>query len=212
MSDELNALLNRSLQLEMAARDLIDLRAVNDDRVLASRVMCGLAFEHSESVKLLAASGSFSSAAGLIRMQFDVLVRSMWVLYAAPDATIATLLAELTSDTVKKADDVPSMSAMLGSMEGKAPDIAMNMLKEFKQYHWKPLSSWIHGGKHAFHRHSEGYPVHLLLQIIKASNGLLMMTTMHLVMISANPSLSGKVSVLQREYVDCLPTPVSPVA
>ena len=57
---------------------------------------------------------------------------------------------------------------MLEKLESKAPEVAMDMLKEFRVHQWKPLSSFVHGGLHAIHRHDTGYPVVLLLQVVKS--------------------------------------------
>jgi hypothetical protein len=79
------------------------------------------------------------------------------------------------------------------------------MLLEFKEYSWKPLSSFIHGGIHAIGRNREGYPLPLLLQLLKASNGVTMMTAMLLVILSNNPTFKGKIPTIQREFAGCLP-------
>jgi hypothetical protein len=94
---------------------------------------------------------------------------------------------------------------MLKKLDGKAPKVALDQLLEFKEYHWKPLSSYIHGGIHAVNRQSVGYPLTLLQQILKASNGLSIMVGMLLIIISADRTQSGKIPKLQFEYIDCLP-------
>ncbi|WP_412034982.1 DUF6988 family protein, partial [Vibrio sp. 1403] len=47
--------------------------------------MCSVSLEHAESLKILLATRNFTSALGLLRLQFESLVRGMWVLYAASD-------------------------------------------------------------------------------------------------------------------------------
>ncbi len=79
------------------------------------------------------------------------------------------------------------------------------MLLEFKEYSWKPLSSYIHGGAHAIHRHSTGYPATLLEQVLKASNAVSTMVAMLLVILSGDRAQRGKITKLQMEYSDCLP-------
>jgi len=51
--------------------------------------MCSVAFEHAESVKVLIASGNFTSALGLVRLQYEALVRAMWLLYSASDIAVS---------------------------------------------------------------------------------------------------------------------------
>ncbi len=131
----------------------------------------------------------------------------MWLLYAASDAAVEKLASELTTEKAGKAEKLPMLSEMLKKLEGKAPNEPLSMLQEFKQYSWKPLSSFIHGGIHAINRHSKGYPVPLLEQALRASNGVSLMVGNLLVILSGDPAQSGKISRLQMQFCDCLPPP-----
>lgn len=172
---------------------------------MACRVLCGVAFEHAESAKLLIVAGNFTSAVSLLRLQYEALVRAMWLLYAASDESVEKLAGELTHEGAKRAEKLPMLSEMLAQLEGKAPKQAIDMLLEFKQYSWKPLSSFVHGGIHAITRHSKGYPIGLLEQALKASNGVSMMLGMLLVILSGDNTQQGKISGIQVEFSDCLP-------
>jgi hypothetical protein len=86
----------------------------------------------------------------------------MWLLYAASELSTSKLMSELTHESAKKADKLPMLSEMLKNLDGKAPKEAMDSLFEFKEYSWKPLSSYVHGGIHAVNRHSKGYPMQRL--------------------------------------------------
>jgi len=90
--------------------------------------------------------------------------------------------------------------------EGKAPAEAIRPLIEFKEYSWKPLSSYVHGGIHAVTRRSKGYPAQLLASALKSSNGLLMMAGMMLVILSGDPPYSGRMAAMQRDFADCCPS------
>lgn len=147
----------------------------------------------------------FYFAIGLLRLQYEVLVRAMWLLYAASEEGVAKLAGVLTHEGAQRAEKIPMLSEMLKELEGKAPAQTMGMLLEFKQYSWKPLSSFVHGGIHAIHRHSKGYPVALLEQALKASNGVSMMVGMLLVILSGDPSQQGKIPQVQSEFADCMP-------
>lgn len=193
----------RSAELENKITAFFELKPYdNSDRVLSSRIMCSVAFEHAESTKILIASGNFTSATGLLRLQYEALVRAIWLLYAASELSRSTLMSELTHESAKEANKLPMLSEMLKNLEGKAPQEAMDKLFEFKEYSWKPLSSYVHGGIHAINRHSKGYPIPLLFQ---ASNGLSVMVGMLLVILSGDPRQSGKITEISKEFVDCLP-------
>ncbi|MCP8687770.1 DUF6988 family protein [Marinobacterium sedimentorum] len=172
---------------------------------MASRVMCSIAFEHAESAKMLISAGNLTSATGLVRLQYEALVRAMWLRYAASDIAVSKLTSELTRETATRANNLPMLSEMLEKMQGKAPEEAVNMLLEFKEYSWKPLSSFIHGGIHAIHRHSKGYPIPLLEQMLRISNGVSVMVGMLLVILHGGGAQRGKIPKIQGEFSDCLP-------
>lgn len=198
--------LGRSLELE---NDLLDFLSIDDrcsdKRVKASKILCTIVFEHSESIKILISTGNLTSATGLVRLQYEALVRAMWLLYAASDVAVDKLMAELTNESAQKANNLPMLSEMLTKLEGKAPEVAMDALNEFKQYSWKALSSYVHGGIHAISRHSKGYPVEQLIQLLKTSNGLLIMAGMLLVILSGDANQKGKIPSIQMKFKDCLP-------
>lgn len=206
LSNNLDQLLTRSLELE---NTLLGFLLINekfsDKRVKASKILCSIVFEHSESVKILISTGNLTSATGLVRLQYEALVRAMWLLYAASDIAVDKLMAELTNESAQKANKLTMLSEMLTKLEGKAPEVAMDALNEFKQYSWKALSSYVHGGIHAISRHSKGYPVEQLIQLLKTSNGLLIMAGMLLVILSGDTNQKGKIPTIQMKFKDCLP-------
>ena len=169
----IDKLLSRSAEFEEKLLELFSLELqVKTERIISSRTMCNITFEHAESAKMLIASGNYTSAIALVRLQYEALVRAMWLLYAASDTAVSKIMSELTQESAAKANKLPMLSEMLKKLEGKAPQQALDMLNEFKEYSWKPLSSFIHSGIHAVSRHSKGYPVPLLYQLIKISNGV----------------------------------------
>lgn len=154
---------------------------------------------------MLIVSGNFTSAVGLLRLQYEALVRAMWLLYAASDTAVEKLSVELTHERARKSEKITMLSEMLRKLEGNAPAEALDMLLEFKEYSWKPLSSFVHGGIHAINRHSKGYPVTLLEQALRASNGVSLMVGMLLVILSGDLTQNKKIQKIQREFTDCLP-------
>jgi hypothetical protein len=104
-------LLSRSAKLEAVLAEYLELKPYDGStRLMVSRVLCGVAFEHAESAKILIASGNFTSAIGLLRLQYEALVRATWLLYAATDAAVAKLAAELTHEGAKKAEKMPMLA------------------------------------------------------------------------------------------------------
>jgi hypothetical protein len=202
----INHLLSRSVELEKNLLEFLVLPPFDDSqRIMVSRVMCSISFEHAESAKMLISTGNLTSATGLVRLQYEALVRAMWLLYAATDTDVLKLTSELTQETAHKENRLPMLSEMLDKLQGKAPQEPLNMLREFKQYSWRPLSSFIHGGIHAIDRHSKGYPLPLLEQMVRISNGVSLMVGMLLVILHGGGEQVGKIPRIQREFADCLP-------
>jgi hypothetical protein len=202
----IDTLIARSADLEEELHRLLALQPANDsERLAASRIACSIAFEHAESAKVLIVSAHITSALALIRLQYEALVRAMWLLYAASPSAVTKLTADLTHESEADANSLPMLSKMLEKIEGKAPKTAVDQPVEFKEYSWKPLCSFVHLGIHAVSRQSTGYPMPLILQLLKASNGLSVMVGMLLVILSGDAEQKGRMRTIQQSFSDCLP-------
>jgi len=98
----------------------------DSEKIAVSKIMCSVAFEHAESLKILLASHNFTSAIGILRLQFESLVRAMWVFYIASDIAISKLTAELNDNNAKRAGKLPMLSEMIIKLESKAPKNAID--------------------------------------------------------------------------------------
>jgi hypothetical protein len=171
----------------------------------ACRQLISLGFEHAQSLKFLVSIGQYTSAAALLRVQYESLVRAIWMLYVATDEQVEDMMAELTHDSAKKANKLPMLSVMLIAIEEKAPHAPVAHLNEFKHYSWRPLSSYVHGGIHAINRHSQGFPVLLVETMVKHSNGLLSLAGSFLLVIACIQPSEGRMTKIYQEFADCLP-------
>lgn len=206
-----NQLLARSAVLEERLADFFSLPLVIDSsRLQAARALASLSFEHAQSLKYLVAAGLHTSAAALLRVQYESLVRSLWVLYVATDSQAEMMLSELTQDTAKQANKIPMLSQMLEAIEENAPHAPVAHLKEFKHYSWRPLSSFVHGGIHAVNRHGRGFPPELVLMQIRHSNGLLGIAGNLLLILAGVPAETGKMAGIYTEFQDCFPPADAP--
>jgi len=204
--ETIKTMVKRSLEIEKILVKLLDLphRDVSL-RTESCKVMCSVAFEHGESAKFLLGAGNFTSAIGIIRLQYEAIVRAIWLCYAATDYAVNKLMTDLNHESSKKAEKLPMVSQMLTSLEGKAPTAMLQQLLDFKEYSWKPFSSYIHGGIHVVHRQSTGYPKPLIIQVLKASNGLSMMVGKMLLTLIEDVSVSESMLELQQMYSSYLP-------
>jgi hypothetical protein len=119
--------------------------------------------------------------------------------YAASEQKIESTLSTL-NERSQNADQKPSNADMIKALDGKAPAQAVSMLTEFRDVQWKPLNSYVHGGIHALQRHGSGYPVQLVEQIIKSSNGLLTMTAMMAAILTGNEMITKDIIRIQSRH------------
>nr|WP_232055432.1 hypothetical protein [Vibrio rotiferianus] len=127
----------------------------------------------------------------------------MWVLYAASDIAVSKLTAELNTESQRRANNLPMLSEMISQLQKKAPQNAIDPILEFKEYSWKPLSSYVHGGLHAVNRHSKGYPVAMLEQVLKASNGVNGLVAVFGSILTGQTTLTRDVYKSFDKYADC---------
>lgn len=204
-------LLARSAILESRLAGYLALPLVDETgRLQAAKALTSLGFEHAQSLKHLIAAGLCTSAAALLRVQYESLVRALWVLYAATDSQAELMLAGLTVETAKQASSIPMLSQMLEAIETSAPHAPAVQLKEFKHYSWRPLSSFVHGGIHAVNRHGKGFPLELVSMMVCHSNGLLGLAGNLLLLLGGVPPEAGKMTSIYAEFQDCLPPADSP--
>jgi len=177
----------------------------NNKRWSGSWVMCDVAIEHAHSLQHLMSIGNCTSAISLLRLQFDALTRAIWMLWGATDKKIERIMQDLSVDTANADNGLPSHIEMIKQIDGKAPAEASRMLSEFRDLTWKASSSYVHGGIHAMKRHGEGYPIQLLKQMITSSNGLVMLSAVHLASMSGNQYVLNDIVRIRDSYRDVLP-------
>ena len=202
----METLIKRSFELESELLKFFQFEIFDESpRYVSAHVMCSIAFEHAEAAKILISTNKLTSAMGLLRLQFEALVRGMWCLYSASDIAIEKLFTLMNPENFNRLNKMPMLSDMLKQLEGKAPDQAVSMLQEFKECSWKPLSSYVHGGVMALQTHAIAFPPDLLRNVVKASNGVSTMAAMLLVILTGDSAHRGRITKLQKQFSDCLP-------
>jgi hypothetical protein len=131
--------------------------------------------------------------------------RAVWMLWGATDKKVERIMQDLSVDTANADNGLPSHVEMIKQIDGKAPAEATRMLSEFRDLTWKASSSFVHCGIHAMTRHGEGYPVQLLKQIMTNSNGLVMLSAVHLASMSGNDHVLNDITRIRDTYRDILP-------
>lgn len=168
---------------------------------------CMLAFEHGAGLRQLMEAGLESSAVGLLRMQFEALLRAAWVSYAAKETDVRAMTAPLTPATSKAAKSLPLTGVMLADVEKseRTPPSLKLALREFKDSSWEALNSYVHSGIHPLRRVGLGHHEQVLLGALRASNALCYATAMLMTGESGRADRHPIINVVVTVFSDCMP-------
>lgn len=188
---------------------LVDLPLCNDTaRVNIADTACSLAFEHWHSVRLLLAGGLLPSALVVHRSQFEAILRSIWLTYAASDADVAKLAADLNLESEQAAKNISQTQRMIDDLAKSGPAEAHAALARFKDNSWKALNSYAHVGIHPLRRHADGYPSSLVHGVLCNANGLGIFSGMQAAVLSGAQPLQREVLALASRHPTCMPQPL----
>jgi hypothetical protein len=206
MSERLS---DQSDQLAVELLAVIDLPLVDGSvRVRVSDVACSMSLEHWHAARVLFRGGLLPSGLVVHRAQFEAVVRSIWIVYAASEESIAKLSDVLTLDSEQAAKNLPQLAEMMDALSKRGPPQAHDALSRFKTNSWKALNSYAHAGIHPLRRHEEGYPLSLLGDVLRGSNGLGLISCMHAAGLSGRQPLQQELLAIAARHPDCMPPPL----
>ncbi|GLK90006.1 DUF6988 family protein [Pseudomonas turukhanskensis] len=177
-------------------------------RIITSGVACSMSLEHWTATLTMLELGLLPSAAVVHRSQFEALLRSVWLLYAASEEQLNKLSEKLTLVTEQGAKNLPQTADMMTALSKTGPVEAYAALNRFKENSWKALNSYAHAGIHPLSRHAEGYPVQLIADLVRNANGLAVMAAMQAVVLSGDQPLQKEVLGVASRHLDCMPPPL----
>lgn len=204
--DELDLVIDRSEEFEEELFQLFQSSSfANNNKSTAILAMYNIAQEHAISLRELTRIRLLTSAMGILRLQYEAVVRAIWVLYAASDNAIDKLVAPLTPENEQIAKNgLPSVANMMDQIEKKSPPGVHRHLSGFKDNSWRHLNSFVHSGIHAVNRNKDGYPIVLLYSAIRQSNNLSHMSATALACLLENGDLAMSLINICKKYSDCL--------
>ena len=168
-------------------------------------VLCGMTFEHAESILILIHQENASSALALVRVQFEALMRAFWMHFAATDERVERCVAPLAPDITKEPDLFPTVTEMLKHIDGKAPPTVVHSLSAYMSMAWNAMNSYTHGSLRPMIRFRNGYAPELLSQTIQNANGVQLFAAMLLAQMTNNPEVVGGVVEISRRHAHVLP-------
>lgn len=189
--------------------EVVDLPLFDDSpRIRTSDVACSLSLEHWRSARVLLRAGLLSSALVVHRAQFEALTRSIWLTYAASDEHISKLTVDLSLESEQAAKNMPQIAQMMRVLQESGPRQAYDALARFKDNSWKALNSYVHAGIHPIQRHHDGYPLKLLHDVLRNTNGLAVVSFMQAVVLSGQQPLQRTLLELAGKRSACMPPPL----
>ena len=182
----------------------------NDIRLKSFFSYCNISLEHGNAMRILIKNRQLNSAIALLRLQYESLVRSVWIYYLASNDFIYQLNQELSEEYRKLDNKMPTINEMLDKIDEyadneKLPKKISVLLHEFKNNLLKYLHSHIHSGTLAFSREKTGYPVILIMQILQNSNGLVHFMNTLIATILKDDELLIQLIEFSYEYRECFP-------
>lgn len=196
-------------ELEEAIWTLLDPEnyelASDEPGSLACFEACQLAMEHGQALRALVTSGYDSTAAAVLRVQFEALTRAHWAFYAASSEELAALSAPLSAKAEKAAADLPVAQKMIKAMRDKGPPGMHQTFDEFRLVVVSTLNAFIHAGQPAVRLHNDGFPPDVLDRLLRYSNAMQTMAGMTMANLSGDAALSAAMTKIQRPFEACLP-------
>lgn len=204
MSDsQVHLVLERSEQLDSEIISRFTPYKSTNNKDQLTQVCSDLSFQHAQSLRVLYNLELDGTATAILRMQYESVVRLMWLHFSAADSFIESYTGSISGDNPPK--DFPSITEMIEKIKKSGVSGPGETLEEFKEVAWKGMNNHIHNGYLALSRHVNSYPEKLVIQIISNSNSLNLMTAMVLATINQSQADVSFVKNLQLSYQDIMP-------
>lgn len=177
-----------------------------DPRSTAAMLLCRIASEHALSVRFLLGAEQATSAIVLLRAQLEALVRATWVAYVATDEEVERLMAPLSEASHNAAKKMPTVAGMVKELSERGPEAPARQLVRAHERLSPFLNSYVHSGIHPVARHQRGFPTNLLIDTLKSSNGMVMLTLLVMGEVARDEAYLNVAFGLHEQYEDCMPS------
>lgn len=215
---ELSTLLERSaafLELLMGRIAAAETFGGDHLRHEAAIAAAELSLEHGVALNALFELSMGNSAVALLRVEYEALLRSAWLLYAASDQQVEKASAPLTRESADAAKSLPNAEAMLVALERKAKaEPGLNglvaPLRELRDEAWKPMNAFVHSGLHPLARAKDGFPEQLAVSVVKLSNCLIHFAARLLSRFTDDRAVMRDVDEAYKQFEDVMPMVTAP--
>ena len=174
----------------------------NTKHLQAVFAMLNIASEHGIAIHVLAENLCFTPAIGLLRMQYEAILKASWLYWVAEEEIIGNLSID-SNNILEKDKTYPQIGEILSQLENKNKFI-YDILKEFDD-NYKFTCSYIHSGKIALDSKIKGIDEETITTVIRNSNSLEVVGNAILAVLLNSEDIAEHVRNTQLEYSDCLP-------
>lgn len=179
--------------------------AIQEPRHELTATAALIAIEHAGALRATAQGGAMNSAAGLLRLQYEAVLRAAWFLFAAGPGQVEKLTKTLDLAAEQGAKNLPGYLDMLTAVEKAAPAGLATPLAEFNRYSRHALNSFVHAGIHPLTRARSGFPVELAAALLRFSTGLMHFAYRLLAALTGSQERMNRVTRVYTAFEDCLP-------
>lgn len=205
---ELDALLPRCFEMynfmEEHINQLEPLSELKYRLAFQSGTLC---FEHGLATLTLISDGLTSSGLGLIRPQYESLIRGFWFMYANNDTWLKKLSSAktLSPEDLKKFE-TPMISDMLKALDSsEGPAHIIGQLNEFRAITNSSINSFTHSGLLSIISSSKGYDPKLIYDAIRNANAVAAINIQMMSLLTGIDEAIEPVRGMHHRFVDCLP-------
>lgn len=207
--DKLASILRRTAEFEAAMlcqfSDGQLYLAIQEPRHEAAAAAALIAVEHAAALRAAAQLGAMNSAAAILRLQYEAVLRAAWLLFAAGPGQVDKLTKGLDLDAEQAAKNLPGYLDMLNAIERTAPAGLALPLVEFNRYSRHALNSFVHAGIHPLTRTRVGFPAELAEAVLRFSAAMLHFAYRLMAALTGCQHRMDGVTRAHVTFTDCLP-------
>lgn len=112
MSDsQVYLVLERSEQLDAEINSRFTPYKSTNTKDQLTHIYCDISFQHAKSLRILYDLELDGTATSILRMQFETVVRLMWLHFSAPDSFVESYTGSISVDNPPK--DFPAVTEMI---------------------------------------------------------------------------------------------------
>lgn len=178
-------------------------------RGVIAMALCGAAFEHALSQRVLVEAGLTGTALALCRLQFEAVVRAVWTAQCANDEWLDKFTTPVEGPEHQEPASQVKIANMLSHIEREVPHLAVEFSKLLTTI--KAMHSFVHSGSQAVaHALMSSYPREQLMAVILNRNLMLLYVANAAVIAAQDPGLVPRMRLLREKHAACMP-PALPV-